>query len=42
LIDYDTAEVATESQAAELLERASRYQSLVEGWIAKNHPKYKA
>lgn len=41
LIDYDSAEVTTESQAAELLERATQYQSLVEGWIAKNHPKYK-
>lgn len=40
-IDYDSAEVTTESQAAELLERATQYQSLVEGWIAKNHPKYK-
>lgn len=40
-IDYDSAEVTTESQAAELLERASEYQGLVEGWIAKNHPKYK-
>jgi hypothetical protein len=41
-IDYDSAEVTTESQAAELLERATQYQSLVEAWIAKNHPKYKA
>ena len=42
LVDYDSADVTTESQAAELLERASEYQGLVEGWIAKNHPKYKA
>jgi hypothetical protein len=42
LIDYDSAEVTTESQAAELLESATQYQSLVEGWITRNHPKHKA
>jgi hypothetical protein len=42
LIDYDSAEGTTDSQAAELLETATQYQILVEGWIAKNHPKYKA
>lgn len=41
VIDYDSAEVATGSQAAELLEKATQYQKLVEGWIAKNHPRYK-
>jgi len=41
VIDYDSAEVATERQAAELLEKATQYQELVEGWIAKNYPKYK-
>jgi hypothetical protein len=39
-IDYDSAEVTTESQAAELFESATQYQGLVEAWIAKNHPKY--
>jgi hypothetical protein len=42
VIDYDSADVTTESQAAELLEKANQYQKLVEGWIAKNHPKHKA
>ena len=42
VIDYDYAEVVTESQANELLERAAKYQKLVEAWIAKNHPKYKS
>jgi len=42
VIDYDSAEVTTESQAAEPLEKTSQYQKLVENWIAKNHPKYKA
>lgn len=42
VIDYDSAEVTTESQAAELLEKAAQYQKLVESWIAKNHPKHGA
>src|SRR5690349_16079961 len=42
VIDYDSAEVTTESQAAELLEKAAQYRKLVEKWIAKHHPKYKA
>jgi hypothetical protein len=41
VIDYDSAEVTTGSQAAELLEKAAQYQELVEGWIARNHPMYK-
>jgi hypothetical protein len=42
VIDYDSADVTTESQAAELVEKATQYRALVEGWIAKNHPKYRA
>jgi hypothetical protein len=42
VIDYDSAEVTTESQAVELLGKANKYQKLVENWIAKSHPKYKA
>lgn len=40
-IDYDYAEVATDSQASELLEKAAEYRRLAEAWIAKNHPKCK-
>ncbi len=39
VIDYDYAQVATESQANELLERTAEYQKLVEASIAKNFPK---
>ena len=39
VIDYDSADVTTESQARELLEKAEAYQQLVEDWIAKSHPK---
>jgi len=42
LIDYDAAEVATETEADELLEKAREFQALVEKWIEKNHPLYKA
>lgn len=40
-IDYDYAEVVTETEAEELLEKAEEFQSLIEEWIAKNHPTYK-
>lgn len=42
VIDYDSAEVTKDSQASELLEKAAGYRSLVDGWIAKNKPKYRA
>lgn len=42
VIDYDLSEVATESQAEELVQKAAEYQELVEGWIARKHPKYKS
>jgi hypothetical protein len=42
LIDYDAAEVATETEADELLEKAREFQALVEEWIAKNYFSYKA
>ena len=40
VIDYDYAEVVTPSQAEELLEKVAEFQKVVEGWIAKHHPKY--
>lgn len=39
-IDYDAAEVVSETEAKELLEKACEYQTLVEQWIAKNYPAY--
>jgi hypothetical protein len=42
VIDYDSADVTTESQAAELVEKATHYHALVETWVAKNHPKHRA
>lgn len=40
VIDYDSADVVSESQAAELAAKATQYHSLVEAWIVKNHPNY--
>lgn len=40
-IDYDAAEVVTETEADEILEKAREFQTLVEDWIAKNHPIFK-
>ena len=42
VIDYDSADVVSELQAAELAGKATQYHSLVEDWIVKNHPNYAA
>jgi len=41
-IDYDASEVVTETEAEEMLEQAREFQELVERWIAKRHPAFKA
>lgn len=41
VIDYDSAEVTTEAQSTELLQKATKYQELVESRITKKNPKYK-
>lgn len=40
-IDYDAAEVVTETEAQELSEKAREFQTLIEDWISKYHPAYK-
>jgi hypothetical protein len=42
LIDYDASEVATETEAEELLRKAQEFQTMVEDWIVKHHPAFKA
>ena len=42
LIDYDASEVVTDTEAEELLEKAEEFQELVEEWIVKHHPSFKA
>jgi hypothetical protein len=38
VIDYDDAFVATETEAKEILTKATEFGEVVEQWIAKNHP----
>ena len=42
LIDYDASEVVTDTEAEELLEKAEEFQEMVEEWIVKHHPSFKA
>lgn len=37
LVEYDMANVATETEAEELLRQAQQFGQLVETWIAQNH-----
>ena len=38
VIDYDYAEVASDSEAEFLRQKLTEYQQLVESWITKNYP----
>jgi hypothetical protein len=38
-IDYDQAQVATETEAKEIVKVATAFVQFVEKWIAANHPK---
>ena len=38
-LDYDTANVTSETEANELLQKAEEFQQRVDAWIKKNHPK---
>jgi uncharacterized protein (UPF0332 family) len=42
LIDYDASEVVTDTEAEELLEKAEEFQEMVEEWIVKYYPYFKA
>lgn len=41
-IDYDSAEVVSETEASELLQKTLEFQKHVEEWITNNHPAYQA
>jgi len=41
LIDYDATEVASVTEADELVEKAREFQTIIEDWIAKTYPAYK-
>ena len=38
VLSYDRADVATDTEAAELLTRARQFRRTVEAWIARQHP----
>ena len=40
-IDYDAAEIVTETEADELLLKAEEFRVSIEKWIANNHPQFK-
>jgi hypothetical protein len=42
MLDYDMANVATETEVRELLEKAQAFQQLVEQWIAQQFPQFTA
>ncbi len=39
-LDYDAANVVSDSEAAELREKAREFRDEVEAWIAANHPNF--
>jgi hypothetical protein len=38
LLDYDTADVVSDSEAKELLEKAKEFRELMDAWLKKHHP----
>ncbi|HEY1204835.1 MAG: hypothetical protein ABSH46_15645 [Bryobacteraceae bacterium] len=39
-VDYDMANVATESEAEDLVQKADEFNGLVKSWIQGHHPQY--
>ena len=39
-VDYDFAHASTETEAAELIQKAEEFYALVEKWIRKHHSQY--
>jgi len=39
-VDYDMTNAASETEADELIAKATEFQQLVETWIRRTHPKY--
>jgi hypothetical protein len=42
MLDYDMANVATETEVRELLEKAEQFRVLVEQWITQHHPQLRS
>ena len=41
-LDYDTADIISETEADELVQKADEFHREVEAWIATNHPQFVA
>lgn len=37
-VDYDQADLVSETEAQELLQKAQEFRTLVEGWVMQHHP----
>lgn len=40
-VDYDMADVTTESEADDLLQKAKEFEQFIRAWIHKEHPQYR-
>lgn len=40
VVDYDSADMVSETEAEELLQKAKEFRDLIEKWIAQNHPEF--
>jgi uncharacterized protein (UPF0332 family) len=40
-IDYDASEVVTETEAEEIIEKAKKFQEMIEEWITRRYPSFK-
>jgi hypothetical protein len=39
-ISYDAADLVTDTEVAEILDKVAKFQRSVEAWITKNHPQW--
>ncbi len=42
IVDYEMSDVVSETEAAELLQKADEFRHVVESWIAENYPRFAA
>lgn len=40
LVDYDMANVASETEAQELMDEAKKFRDMAEDWIARHYPRF--
>jgi hypothetical protein len=40
ILDYDSAQVVTETEAKELVEKAEEFRTVVERWVAQHHAQF--